>query len=97
MNNVTRICLHQIFEWWYFRKYGTSFIEHVSLSHLGPLLGSSDSTPQNTQQNVAGALYKIYNMLTNFEWEFNLCFSVWREKHISFTHVLDKHDMSFMT
>ncbi|XP_078369534.1 protein ST7 homolog isoform X2 [Oculina patagonica] len=42
-----------IFEWWYFRKYGTSFIEHVSLSHLGPLLGSSDNTPQNTQQNVA--------------------------------------------
>ncbi|CAH3026520.1 unnamed protein product, partial [Porites evermanni] len=42
-----------IFEWWYFRKYGTSFIEHVSLSHLGPLLGSSDNTATNPQQNVA--------------------------------------------
>ncbi|XP_052753533.1 protein ST7 homolog [Galleria mellonella] len=28
-----------IFEWWYFRKYGTSFIEQVSLTHLGPWLG----------------------------------------------------------
>ncbi|XP_068701743.1 protein ST7 homolog [Montipora foliosa] len=42
-----------IFEWWYFRKYGASFIEHVSLSHLGPLLGNSDNSPQNSQQNVA--------------------------------------------
>lgn len=91
MNNVTRIYLHQIFEWWYFRKYGTSFIEHVSLSHLGPLLGSSDSTPQNTQQNVAGALYK--QTLSGS----SIYVCVWREKHISFTHVLDKHDMSFMT
>ncbi|XP_039749874.1 protein ST7 homolog [Pararge aegeria] len=28
-----------IFEWWYFRKYGTSFIEQVSLAQLGPWLG----------------------------------------------------------
>ncbi|KAK2567841.1 Protein ST7-like protein [Acropora cervicornis] len=43
-----------IFEWWYFQKYGTSFIEHVSLSHLAPLLGTSENTPQNnSQQNVA--------------------------------------------
>ncbi|RVE54047.1 hypothetical protein evm_001170 [Chilo suppressalis] len=32
-----------IFEWWYFRKYGTSFIEQVSLAHLGPWLGGGDS------------------------------------------------------
>ncbi|OXA45816.1 Suppressor of tumorigenicity 7 protein [Folsomia candida] len=31
-----------IFEWWYYRKYGTSFIEQVSLNHLGPLLGPQD-------------------------------------------------------
>lgn len=85
LNNVTRICLHQIFEWWYFRKYGTSFIEHVSLSHLGPLLGSSDSTPQNTQQNVAGALYKTCNMLTNFEWEFNLCLCLAWKAYLFYT------------
>ncbi|MGH0149085.1 UNVERIFIED_CONTAM: hypothetical protein FKN15_028123 [Acipenser sinensis] len=37
-----------IFEWWYFRKYGTSFIEQVSVSHLRPLLGGVDnSTPSN--------------------------------------------------
>uniref|UniRef100_A0A7N6ALT0 Suppression of tumorigenicity 7 like n=1 Tax=Anabas testudineus TaxID=64144 RepID=A0A7N6ALT0_ANATE len=33
-----------IFEWWYFRKYGTSFIEQVSVSHLRPLLGGVDSS-----------------------------------------------------
>ncbi|XP_072336257.1 suppressor of tumorigenicity 7 protein homolog isoform X4 [Scyliorhinus torazame] len=32
-----------IFEWWYFRKYGTSFIEQVSVSHLRPLLGAVDN------------------------------------------------------
>ncbi|XP_029697000.1 suppressor of tumorigenicity 7 protein isoform X4 [Takifugu rubripes] len=37
-----------IFEWWYFRKYGTSFIEQVSVSHLRPLLGGVDSSsPSN--------------------------------------------------
>jgi ST7 protein len=34
----------QIFEWWYFKKYGISFIEQVSLSHLSPLLGRADSS-----------------------------------------------------
>ncbi|CAG0887228.1 unnamed protein product [Darwinula stevensoni] len=32
-----------IFEWWYFRKYGTSFIEQVSLNHISPWLGGGDS------------------------------------------------------
>ncbi|CAG0915924.1 unnamed protein product [Notodromas monacha] len=32
-----------IFEWWYFRKYGTSFIEQVSLNHLSPWLGGGDN------------------------------------------------------
>ncbi|KAF3706137.1 Suppressor of tumorigenicity 7 protein -like protein [Channa argus] len=36
-----------IFEWWYFRKYGTSFIEQVSVSHLRPLLGGADSNRQS--------------------------------------------------
>ncbi|EUB55788.1 Suppressor of tumorigenicity protein [Echinococcus granulosus] len=31
-----------IFEWWYFKKYGTSFIEQISLTHIYPLLGGSD-------------------------------------------------------
>ncbi|KAJ6657937.1 hypothetical protein lerEdw1_001727 [Lerista edwardsae] len=33
-----------IFEWWYFRKYGTSFIEQVSVSHLRPLIGGAENT-----------------------------------------------------
>nr|XP_060628685.1 suppressor of tumorigenicity 7 protein-like isoform X1 [Anolis sagrei ordinatus] len=39
-----------IFEWWYFRKYGTSFIEQVSVSHLRPLIGGTENTnsPQTT-------------------------------------------------
>jgi len=37
-----------IFEWWYFRKYGTSFIEQVSLNHLSPWLGGGDSTSSET-------------------------------------------------
>jgi len=32
-----------IFEWWYFRKYGTSFIEQVSLTHLSPWLGGAEN------------------------------------------------------
>lgn len=33
-----------LFEYWYFRKYGTSFIEQISLTHISPWLGSSDSS-----------------------------------------------------
>ncbi|TFK04217.1 protein FAM219B [Platysternon megacephalum] len=34
-----------IFEWWYFQKYGTSFIEQVSVSHLRPLIGEVENSP----------------------------------------------------
>lgn len=33
-----------LFEYWYFRKYGTSFIEQISLTHISPWLGSADSS-----------------------------------------------------
>ncbi|XP_063481782.1 suppressor of tumorigenicity 7 protein-like isoform X11 [Symphalangus syndactylus] len=33
-----------IFEWWYFHKHGTSCIEQVSVSHLQPLMGETDSS-----------------------------------------------------
>ncbi|CAG5126148.1 unnamed protein product, partial [Candidula unifasciata] len=36
-----------IFEWWYFKKYGTSFIEQVSLNHISPLLGGGDTSIEN--------------------------------------------------
>uniref|UniRef100_A0A7N8WTH6 Suppression of tumorigenicity 7 like n=1 Tax=Mastacembelus armatus TaxID=205130 RepID=A0A7N8WTH6_9TELE len=41
---LTVLSSRQIFEWWYFRKYGTSFIEQVSVSHLRPLLGGVESS-----------------------------------------------------
>ncbi|NXC19211.1 ST7L protein, partial [Corythaeola cristata] len=34
-----------VFEWWHFRKYGTSFIEQVSVSHLRPLIGCVENSP----------------------------------------------------
>lgn len=33
-----------IFEWWYFRKYGTSFIEQVSLNHISPWISGGDTS-----------------------------------------------------
>ncbi|XP_010357363.1 suppressor of tumorigenicity 7 protein-like isoform X4 [Rhinopithecus roxellana] len=33
-----------IFEWWYFHKHGTSFIEQVSVRHLQPLMGGTESS-----------------------------------------------------
>ena len=42
---ISLCCVLQIFEWWYFKKYGTSFIEQVSLNHISPLLGGGDPPP----------------------------------------------------
>uniref|UniRef100_T1IZ41 Protein ST7 homolog n=1 Tax=Strigamia maritima TaxID=126957 RepID=T1IZ41_STRMM len=36
-----------IFEWWYFRKYGTSFIEQISLNHISPWIGGGSSSDNN--------------------------------------------------
>ncbi|XP_074104559.1 protein ST7 homolog [Cotesia typhae] len=41
-----------IFEWWYFRKYGTSFIEQVSLNHISPWIGGNDSASDNNNTNL---------------------------------------------
>ncbi|KAF6216043.1 hypothetical protein GE061_000380 [Apolygus lucorum] len=50
-----------LFEWWYFRKYGASFIEQVSLNHISPWIGGSETSTEstastnvtnNTQQSV---------------------------------------------
>jgi len=43
-----------IFEWWYFRKYGTSFIEQVSLNHISPLIGGTESSTESIEGGVAG-------------------------------------------
>lgn len=42
-----------IFEWWYYRKYGASFIEQVSLAHLGPWFAGGDE-PNSGQGNGSG-------------------------------------------
>lgn len=49
-----RVCVLQIFEWWYFRKYGTSFIEQVSVSHLRPLLGGVDNSAPSAANAANG-------------------------------------------
>ncbi|XP_060523920.1 protein ST7 homolog [Cylas formicarius] len=42
-----------IFEWWYFRKYGTSFIEQVSINHISPWIsGDYRDDNGNNQQPV---------------------------------------------
>ncbi|KAK2176775.1 hypothetical protein NP493_642g01059 [Ridgeia piscesae] len=40
-----------IFEWWYFKKYGTSFIEQVSLNHISPLLGGGETSNLETNSS----------------------------------------------
>lgn len=46
-----------LFEWWYFRRYGTSFIEQVSLNHLSPYLSWMDgpNTANNLNNNEGNA------------------------------------------
>uniref|UniRef100_A0A8C7ZQJ9 Suppression of tumorigenicity 7 n=1 Tax=Oryzias sinensis TaxID=183150 RepID=A0A8C7ZQJ9_9TELE len=57
-----------IFEWWYFRKYGTSFIEQVSVSHLRPLLGGVDSSsPTNPNTSNGEADSNRYTWVTGRE------------------------------
>ncbi|XP_041869481.1 suppressor of tumorigenicity 7 protein-like isoform X2 [Corvus kubaryi] len=43
-----------VFEWWHFRKYGTSFIEQVSVSHLRPLIGGAENSPPAPAAFLAG-------------------------------------------
>lgn len=62
-----------IFEWWYFRKYGTSFIEQVSLNHISPWIGggetnneqsngssTSNGSSSNNTQSIPGKYIEIH-------------------------------------
>ncbi|CAH2014286.1 unnamed protein product [Acanthoscelides obtectus] len=40
-----------IFEWWYFRKYGTSFIEQVSINHISPWISGDFSDSGHANSN----------------------------------------------
>uniref|UniRef100_A0A182KA84 Protein ST7 homolog n=1 Tax=Anopheles christyi TaxID=43041 RepID=A0A182KA84_9DIPT len=47
-----------IFEWWYFRKYGTSFIEQVSINHISPWISGNDNgtdSPTPTAASGSGS------------------------------------------
>ena len=46
--------MFQIFEMWYFKKYGASFIEQISVNYLGPWLGGTESPSHSSHQSVAG-------------------------------------------
>ncbi|XP_044010799.1 protein ST7 homolog [Aphidius gifuensis] len=45
-----------IFEWWYFRKYGTSFIEQVSLNHISPWIGGGGGSNNSANNNAGGGI-----------------------------------------
>ncbi|CAF0871274.1 unnamed protein product [Adineta steineri] len=45
-----------IFEWWYFKRYGTSFIEQVSINHLTPILNGNESNNSLLNNNDASTL-----------------------------------------
>ena len=38
----------QIFEWWYYKKYGISFLEQLSITHLTPWFGGTGVTNAGT-------------------------------------------------
>uniref|UniRef100_A0A1B6D6N6 Protein ST7 homolog n=1 Tax=Clastoptera arizonana TaxID=38151 RepID=A0A1B6D6N6_9HEMI len=42
-----------IFEWWYFRKYGASFIEQVSLNHISPWIGGGEPNSNESTTNTS--------------------------------------------
>uniref|UniRef100_A0A5F9CJ69 Suppressor of tumorigenicity 7 protein-like n=1 Tax=Oryctolagus cuniculus TaxID=9986 RepID=A0A5F9CJ69_RABIT len=68
-----------IFEWWYFHKHGTSFIEQVSVNHLRPLMGGTESRIsepvslfkckvwRNPLNLYRGAEYRRYTWVTGKE------------------------------
>ncbi|CAF1383222.1 unnamed protein product, partial [Didymodactylos carnosus] len=49
-----------IFEWWYFKKYGTSFIEQVSINHLTPILNPSETSTEQDTNNLPVTECKVW-------------------------------------
>jgi len=47
-----------IVEWWYFRKYGTSFIEQVSTNHLN--IGSDENESNSNQITEGKQKFKVW-------------------------------------
>jgi len=49
------LVVEQIFEWWYFKKYGTSFIEQFTITYLSPLLGGAEPSTPDSDELVPAA------------------------------------------
>ncbi|XP_017490914.1 PREDICTED: suppressor of tumorigenicity 7 protein homolog [Rhagoletis zephyria] len=44
-----------LFEWWYFSKYGISFIEQISLNYLSPLFGGNSGGANSSSSGGSGS------------------------------------------
>lgn len=79
------ICIFQIFEWWYFKKYGTSFIEQVSLNHISPLLGGNDNPNQennNTTPSSSSSSSSSSNSTHQQSMPGIVCYTAFEEKSV---------------
>lgn len=79
------ICIFQIFEWWYFKKYGTSFIEQVSLNHISPLLGGNDNPNQennNTTPSSSSSSSSSSNSTHQQSMPGTVCYTAVEEKSV---------------
>lgn len=79
------ICVFQIFEWWYFKKYGTSFIEQVSLNHISPLLGGNDNPNQennNTTPSSSSSSSSSSNSTHQQSMPGTVCYTAFEEKSV---------------
>eukprot|EP00794_Sanderia_malayensis_P007017 gene7017-7802_t len=58
-----------MFEWWYFRKFGTSFIEQLSLSHLGPFFGIDELQQLQNMKTECKMWRNPMNLLRGAEYQ----------------------------
>ncbi|KAF6030279.1 hypothetical protein EB796_011420 [Bugula neritina] len=80
-----------IFEWWYFKKYGVSFIEHVSLTHISPWFGVDVDLAEGQSQHVSEC--KVWrNPLNLFRGaEYQRFYAATQKEPLTF------HDMNLMS
>jgi hypothetical protein len=64
------VFIKKIFEWWYFKKYGTSFIEQVSLNYISS--SSTSSTNTNTALTDTNCSNNNNNQLNNKKFDCDL-------------------------
>merc|ERR1719242_2702102 len=77
-----------IFEWWYYRRYGMSFIEQVSLNHISPWLGGGEAPEQGATSPPSVPECKVWrNPLNLFRGadagkpEYEIMQTAWRERN----------------